>query len=632
MFGSKKHIQIDKITNFDSAIKAIKSYIYLQEWEKVKSALEDIKEKEAGAFSELEIKIKDNYKLLSKQRKIYDKKLKTISGLEKDYEVKKIKYERKIEAQRFKVRFSNIKKEITKLYRAWKNSDALNLLNHFLEDNKEKTQVVTYYAKEKRKILQNIKKSQKKDKKKIQDNAELEAIKLAWLTLKNKEERKQEIFKEKQERKEQTFIYKIIDRVRFYKKMKVKFEKKRLLNEVKILLEEESKAKEEIATKKLENIHKWLIKELEKKNMLGFDIYGKILGSDKISWDSFGFSETKNKYTFYIWDATWHWVRAGLIVSVLSKTFQEHAPKEDIINLTLSVNNTLKESLQSKNFVTGLFFELDKSYRNAFNVSGMWHEPLLIYRHKTKTIERVIAWGLAWWIRLIKKAEDIKPKTLELSDSDIVLTYSDGVLEARDSSSNAYGLEKLEKIFLQAAQANTDIKAIYWDVIEDLKLFRGGTSFSDDTTVLMFRRNEMKDLITAESEEIAKIKAKEWLNRKDVRRLEGKTKLELQEELEEIKKEKQVVNIVAILKWLYMTWEFLKLKQEATRYIKEWYIHKNINYYLKKAIDNEEDYKIKQKNTKIENKYNVLLELYKKKDFNTVIQEANEIIAKDWNV
>jgi hypothetical protein len=34
----------------------------------------------------------------------------------------------------------------------------------------------------------------------------------------------------------------------------------------------------------------------------------------------------------------------------------------------------------------------------------------------------------------------------------------------------------------------------------------------------------------------------------------------------------------------------------------------------------------------MENRYNVLLELYKKKDFNTVIQECNEIIAKDGNL
>jgi hypothetical protein len=128
------------------------------------------------------------------------------------------------------------------------------------------------------------------------------------------------------------------------------------------------------------------------------------------------------------------------------------------------------------------------------------------------------------------------------------------------------------------------------------------------------------------------LKVKEGLSNKDIRRLEGKTKWDLREELEEIKKEKQTANIIMILKWLYISGEFLKLKQEAGRYIKEGYVHKNINYYLKKAVENEEGYKVKQRNIKMQNTYNVLLELYKKKDFNTVIQECNEIIAQDWNI
>lgn len=628
----KRHVQIEKIYTFKEAVKAIKTYIFLQEWVKAKSAIDNVKIKEKDAFEELESKIRDNYHELQKQRKIYEKSVKTISKLEREYEIKRTKYERKIENERFKIRFSKIKQEVKKLIGAWNNNDALNLLTHFLEENKQRSEVVTYYAKEKKKILINIKKRQKKDKKKIQDNAELEAIRLAWITLKNKKDLETEREKEKQAKKERSFFYRFRENIKFHKKIKEKYERKKLLDEVKILIEEETKAKDEIATKKLEHIHKWLIKELEKKNMVGFDIYGKILGSDKISGDSFWFVETKKKYSFYIGDATGHGVRAGLIVSILSKTFQEQAPKDDIVNLTLTVNNTLKENLQSKNFVTGLFFELDKSYRNAFNISWMWHEPVIIYRAEEKKVERIIGWGLAGWIRLIKKAEDIKPKTYELADGDIVLTYSDGVLEAKWEDGQLYWIERLEKIFLQSAQTNGTIKEVYEDIIEDLKLYRWGTSFEDDTTVLMFKRNTFKDLLNSDSEEIAEIRAKEWLSSKDVRRLEWKTKQELEEELVEIKKEKQTVNIINILKGLYYTWEFLKLKQEATRYIKEGFIHKKINFYLKKAIENEESYKIKQRNTKMENKYNVLLELFKKKDFTTVIQECNEIIAKDWNV
>lgn len=629
MFGRKKKIQLDKIRTFSDALRAIKTYIYLQEWSKAKSAIADIEEKETQAFSELEYKIRDNHKELQKQRRNFEKNMKAIKKLERDYEFKKLKYERKIKDDRFRIRFWKIKHEVKKLRGADQNNDALNLLTHFLEENKERSEVVTYYSKEKKKILKNIQKKQKKDKKKIENNAEMEAVKLAWLTLKSKKAKDEE---DELNKKRKGFFGRFTDKIYFHKRLKEKYEKKKLLDEVKILIEEESRVKQEIATKKLEHIHKGLIKELEKKNMLWFDIYGKILGSDKISWDSFGFVETRNKYTFYIGDATWHGVRAGLIVSVLSKTFQEQATKDDIINLTLEVNNTLKENLQSKNFVTWLFFELDKKFRNAFNVSWMWHEPILIYRAKTQSVERVIAWGLAGGIRYIKKAEDIKPKTLELADGDIVLTYSDGVLEAKSSGWKIYGIENLEKVFLKSASNQVDIRNVYNDIIEDLKLYRGGTSFEDDTTVLMFRRNHMKDLLSAESDEITKLKLQEGLSRKEVRRLEGKTKKEMEEELEEIKKERQIGNIINILKWLYYTGEFLKLKQEATRYIKEWFIHKKITYYLKKAIENEESYKIKQRNTKMDNKYNVLLELYKKKDYNTVIQECNEIIAKDGNI
>ena len=633
MFGlRKKPIQAEQVHTLQDALRVIKSYIYLDEWKKAKSAIDDIREKEEAAFRELEQKIKGDFRELQKQRKIYEKNKNAIIKIEKQYEIKKIKYERRVESERFKVRFTSIKNEIKKLSWLWKNNEALNLLTHFLEDNKDRYEVVNFYTKEKNRILKNIKKGQKKDKKKIQDSAEIEAIRLAGITLRDKQEEKNKKTIEKQENKKQKFVYRIVEKINFYKSMREKHEKKRLLDEVKILIEEESKAKEEIATKKLENIHKWLVKELENKGMVGFDIYWKILGSDKISWDSFGLIETKDKYSFYIGDATGHWVRAGLIVSILSRTFQEQALKDDIINLTLVVNNTLKENLQSKNFVTWMFFELDKNYKNVFNVSWMGHEPLLIYRAKEKKIERVIAWGLAWGIRLIKKAEDIKPKTLEIHPDDIVITYSDWVLEAKWETWKIYGLERLEQTFSIAAQANTDIKAIYQDIIEDLKLYRWGTSFDDDTTILMFRRNTLKDIVNGESEEMQKIKAKEWLSRKDVRRLEWKTRGELESELLEIRKEKQTQHIINMLKWLYMTWEFLKLKEEATRYIKEGFIHKNINFYMKKAIQNEEIYKINQKNTKMENKYNVLLELMKKKDYHTVIQECNEIIAKDGNI
>ena len=631
-FWKKKTVDIESIRTFNDALKAIKAYIYLEEWGKWKSAIKNLIEAETTAYDELIYKIRDNSKEIAKHKKIFDKRILQIKKLENLLEVRERKYNNKIEHERFKVRFWKIKQEIDKLTRSGENTEALNLLNHFFEETKEHSEVLSYYTKEKKIILKNIEKKQSADKKKIFANKELDALKIASKTIKEKDEESKKNQEKEENIKKNKWYNKFISHIFFYKRLHEKYKKKKLLDEVKVLIEEENKAKEEIASKKLEHIHKWLIKEVTKESLIWYDLYGKILWTDTISWDSLGFTETKTKYNFYIGDATWHGIRAGLIISVLSKAYQEHVWSEDVVQLTYHINNVLKENLQSKNFVTWLFFEIDKSYRNAFNVTWLWHEPLLIYRNDTQKAEKIVIWWLAGWIRLFKKPEDVVMKTLELNNWDIVMTYSDGVLESKNTEWKYYGLERLIKTFELSSQNNVNLIEIYKDIIEDLKLFTWWTSFWDDTTILLFRRNPLKDIITKESDEIQTLKIKEWLDNKDLKRLEWKTREEMESELKDIKREKQTEQIVNILKQHYYTWEFLKLKQEAMRYIKDWYIHKDINYYLKKAIQNEESYKMKQKNIKMENKYNVLLELYKRKDYTTVIKECNEIIANDWNI
>lgn len=86
---------------------------------------------------------------------------------------------RKVDAQRFKIRFQKIREEIKKLSVSKNNSEALNLLGHFLEENQGRSEVVTYYAKEKKRILNNIKKNQEKDKRKIKDNWRAQLSQLA---------------------------------------------------------------------------------------------------------------------------------------------------------------------------------------------------------------------------------------------------------------------------------------------------------------------------------------------------------------------------------------------------------------------------------------------------------------------
>jgi hypothetical protein len=151
-------------------------------------------------------------------------------------------------------------------------------------------------------------------------------------------------------------------------------------------------------------------------------------------------------------------------------------------------------------------------------------------------------------------------------------------------------------------------------------------------TLLLFKRDLNKDKVNNKEDFLTEIWEIDTISKKEIRKLKWITKKEIRIELESIKKAKYIQNIIKQLEQLWLTWEILKLKSEAKRYIKEGYIHSKINYFLKKAIDNQTKYKISLKEDRIKNRYNLMRALLKKWDYDIVIRETENIISKDWNI
>lgn len=630
-FGKKKTVDEGNIKGYKDAVEAVNIYMLLSEWEKSRNALSEIKQKEKKSLDKLIEKIdaQDSLEAENEKAKLltnYKNKENQLNKLASTISEKEEKYNDHIEKEKFKIRFQKIKDEIENLIWNSNPKDAMGLLQKFLEENAENNIVVKFFNKEKINIQKHIERQKKTDEDKFKDNAKMQAMKLIWksVNLDTDEEEK------KNEEKMGSF-QKLKKKFNFYNKIKEKVRKKKLLDEINLLIDEDSKVKQDLAEEKLANIHKWLTKEIKNREINWYDLYGKILWSDKISGDTFGFNDGKDKYNFFVWDATGHGIRAGLIVTLLSRLFTKNV-NNPLQEISFEINNGLKQDLKSRNFITWIFFELQKKEPNVLNFVWMWHEPMYVYRKKDKKIETVIPGGLAWGIRLIKELDDVKVKEIIMEADDIILMYSDGIIENKNDKWEFYGMERLKESFAKIAEIEKDITKIYEYIINDVQLFKWWSFFEDDVTVLVLRRDTEKDIITEESDFLQDVTVKQWLTKKQVKKLEWKTKDEIELELEKYKKDKDTQRIVKVLEWLYYTWEILKLKQEAIRYIKQWYIHKKINYYLKKAIDNETKYKVEQKNQKMESKYLVLTELAKKWDFSTVINEIEDVISKDWNI
>lgn len=625
-----KKVNANEIKEFDSAIKAIEIFIALSDWPNAKRAIDEIISKEKDALNKFLEKLdnedsnSENKKLWETKRKEFKKKEAVINKLKLKIEKLEEKYIKKTEIERFRIRFGKIKSEIDSLIWSKKNLQAMNLLQKFLEENKENSIVINFYNREKKRIQVSIEKQRKIEQERLKKNARSEAMELIWETYSKSNKWDQNDIEEF------SLIKKLSKKLNFYNTLQENIKRKKLLDEINILIEEDSRVNNEIAEKKLENIHKWLVKEINKYKMIGYELYWKILWADKISWDTFWLEESQKNYKFFIWDATWHGIRAWFIITLISKFFKENYTK-DLNEVAFEVNNSLKQDLQSRNFITSIFFEIDKDSNDIWYI-WMWHEPIFVYRKKENKVEKIIPGWLAAWIRLIKDKNDLKVKNIKLNDWDILIAYSDWLIENRSLEWDYYWLERLEESFKIVCEYEANIKNIYDYLINDVKLFRWWSNFDDDLTIIILKRDSTKDIIKEDDSYIEDLRTKEKLDKNDIKKLKWKTKEEIEQELEIIRRKKETKRLIKTLENLYYTWEILKLKEEATRFIKEWYIDPKINFYLRKAIDNEKAYRVEQKNQKMEIKYNILTELYKKWDYSTVIREVEEVIWKDWNI
>jgi phosphoserine phosphatase RsbU/P len=82
-------------------------------------------------------------------------------------------------------------------------------------------------------------------------------------------------------------------------------------------------------------------------------------------------------------------------------------------------------------------------------------------------------------------SERFSSQIVRLAPGEMLLLYTDGLIEAQNAAGVEYGIERLSAL---AASANRQPKAIVDACLHDLAGFRGATGLADDLTILAVRR------------------------------------------------------------------------------------------------------------------------------------------------
>jgi serine phosphatase RsbU (regulator of sigma subunit) len=162
----------------------------------------------------------------------------------------------------------------------------------------------------------------------------------------------------------------------------------------------------------------------------------------------------------------------------------EISPKEALIK----VNQFLYQALRKGSFVTMCFAVLD-FVKNELIIARAGHEPLLHLSYNDSTINEIKPDGIGLGLEEGKIFESsIEEEVIKIGEKDLIIFYTDGISDSRDSLRNNYGIGRIKDFIRKNHEL--PLAQIVTETINDVKTFSGVTPQYDDMTLIAVKRNK----------------------------------------------------------------------------------------------------------------------------------------------
>jgi sigma-B regulation protein RsbU (phosphoserine phosphatase) len=217
------------------------------------------------------------------------------------------------------------------------------------------------------------------------------------------------------------------------------------------------------------------------------DIAGFMEPASEVGGDYYDVLCTNGVVTICIGDVTGHGLESGILMVMTQaavRTLQE-MPESDPVRFLDTLNRTTYKNVQRMNSEKNLTLALLNYADSTISISGQ-HEQILVVR-KGGQIERIDTIDLGFPLGLDEDISELIGHVLvDLEPGDGVVLYTDGITEARNTSKQFYGLERLCEVVSQNWHLSAE--RIKQATIEDLREFIGEEKVVDDITLLVLKQ------------------------------------------------------------------------------------------------------------------------------------------------
>jgi serine phosphatase RsbU (regulator of sigma subunit) len=214
---------------------------------------------------------------------------------------------------------------------------------------------------------------------------------------------------------------------------------------------------------------------------------GASLPANEVGGDYYDYFELgPERLALAIGDVSGHGLASGLLLSgVRSCLYLLEEELDRPVAVLDRLERMVRRTTDKRTFVTLLLAVLDRG-AGTVSVASAGHPPLLRWSAGERTLTEVGkgALPLGTWLRPTYEQE-----VLAVAPGDLLIFYTDGLLDARNHFGKEYGEERLKRTITRALPAGApgSARAVRDAVLEDLSNFKGDVEQADDITLVVVK-------------------------------------------------------------------------------------------------------------------------------------------------
>lgn len=211
---------------------------------------------------------------------------------------------------------------------------------------------------------------------------------------------------------------------------------------------------------------------------------GICIPARSVSGDYFDyFSLAAGKIGIAVADVCGKGVSAALMMANLQAVLRSCVKlcPESVRKIIQGVNEQLVHSMDDSRFITLFYAQFDES-TNTLSWTNAGHNPPLLYRASDKSIHRLEGGGTVLGVFADYQYEDF---SAILYPGDVVVAFSDGIIEANNLSEEEYGEARVIKTLIE----NVDLSASQLEqkILQSVRSWTSLNDQEDDLTLVVFK-------------------------------------------------------------------------------------------------------------------------------------------------